>query len=188
MKFRTKAIKPRQQGVVIIVCLFVLLAVMSLGIFGMRNVTLSERAAGNTMEKQRSLHAAESALRYGEWWLSINNHGEYSDCKSVVDGNSIAFMRVCNDALTEPNELPWTGYTTYKPNNMTVSTDGGLVKEGGDINYYSEPQLYINYIGKNRRGEFFQLSAAGYGGQESTASVVQSTFTFSLSSIDLGGL
>ncbi|WP_415795178.1 PilX N-terminal domain-containing pilus assembly protein [Comamonas aquatilis] len=177
----------RQQGVVIIVCLFVLLAVMSLGIFGMRNVTLSERAAGNTLEKQRSFQAAESGLRYGEWWLSLNNHGEYINCSDTVDGNTISLMRVCTNALANPADSSWTGYTTYTPENMTISNGGGLASNG-DINYLAQPKLYISYLGKNRRGDFFQLSATGYGGQESTASVLQSTFTFSLSSIDLGDL
>ena len=175
----------------IIVCLFVLLAVMALGVFGMRNVTLSERAAGNTLEKQRSLQAAESALRYGEWWLSRNNHGEYRQCDDSVSGNTISLMRVCVNKLENPESMTWSGYTSYTPDKMKVmsagSTIGGLA-DNGDVVYYSQPNLYIYYLGKNRRGEFFQLSAAGYGGQESTASVVQSTFTFSLNSIDLGGL
>lgn len=187
MKFHNKLSIRRQQGVVLIVCLFILLAVMSLGIYGMRGVTLGERAAGNTLEKQRSMQAAESALRYGEWWLSLNNRGNYINCNDVVDGNTVSNMRVCTNALNAPAALPWTGYTTYTPKKMTIKTGGGLT-DAGDINYTAQPHLYISYLGKNRRGEFFQLSGSGYGGQESTASVVESTFTFSVNSIDLGGL
>lgn len=177
----------RQKGAVIIVCMFILLAVMSLGVFGMRNVTLSERAAGNTLEKQRSMQAAESALRYGEWWISRNNRGDYIECADNVTGHSFSLMRVCSNPLDKAASLPWNGYTTYSPEKMKISDAGGLA-EGGDVNYVHQPQLYISYAGKNRRGEFFLLSAAGYGGQESTASVVQSTFTFSLNSINLGEL
>lgn len=187
MKFRTKSLVRHQQGVVLIVCLFILLAVMSLGIFAMKNITLSERAAGNTLEKQRSLQAAESALRYGEWWLSLNNHGDYKNCNDIVSGNTVSNMRVCTNILQKPAEIPWQSYMTYKPEKMAVDVSGGL-NNTGDINYFSTPQLYISYLGKNRRGEYFQLSGAGYGGQESTSSVVQSTFSFSLNSIDLGGL
>lgn len=189
MKYPTRPRHQAQQGLVLIVCLFVLLAVTSLGIFGMRNVTLGERVAGNTLEKQRSVQAAESALRYGEWWLSTNDRGEYINCSGTpVNGNTKSQMRVCTNALSDATSLPWTGYTTYTPGTMKISTSGGLVAPDDDVNYYSVPQLYISYMGKDRRGEFFQISAAGYGGNENTVTVVQSTFTFSLNSIDLGGL
>lgn len=187
MQARPDPHRDRQRGVVLIVCLFVLIAVISLGVFGMRSVTLSERVAGNTLEKQRSLQAAESALRYGEWWLTLNNRGEFKECTTVVSGNTVSQMRVCTNALANPIALPWTGYTTYTPANMTINTAGGLATSG-DINYQAAPQLYIQYIGSNRQAEFFQLTAAGYGGQASTVSVVQSTFSFSQNAVDLGGL
>ncbi|MFE1573477.1 pilus assembly protein PilX [Comamonas odontotermitis] len=159
----------------------------SLGIFGLRSVTLGERSAGNTLEKQRSLRAAESAIGYGEWWLSRNNLGASVECTTAVNGNTVSLMRVCTNALVSPASLPWTGGTIYTPAAMSLSADAGLASSG-DVNYQQPPQLYIHYLGANRRGTFYSVSGAGFGGNESTVSVLQSTFSFNLNSIDLGGL
>src|SRR5471030_2373748 len=60
----------RQCGLVLVSSLLLLLVVtvMALAIF--RNFGVEEKIAGNQREKQRALHAAESAQQYAEWWLS----------------------------------------------------------------------------------------------------------------------
>lgn len=178
-----------ERGIVLIICLVLLICVSVLGIYGMRNVMLGERVAGNTLEKQRSTQAAESALRYGEWWLSRNNLGEQNACTdTVTNGNQLGLMRVCTKRLVNPGTIPWTGRTVYTPPNMHIDKSGGLTEK--DINYYAAPDLYISYLGEGLRGrgKFYELSASGYGGQKNTATVVQSTFTFSTNSINLGEL
>ena len=39
-----------------------------------RSFGTQEKIAGNLREKERALHAAESAQQYGEWWLLQANN------------------------------------------------------------------------------------------------------------------
>ncbi|WP_368923650.1 hypothetical protein [Comamonas aquatica] len=183
----THKLKTKQSGMVMLMCMFFLVITMTLGAFAMRDITLSEKSAGNLMDKQRSMHAAESAIRYAEWWLSLNNHGEIKDCTGIHDGNNISEMHICNSGLLNPNDLPWETYTTYKPDQMIIDTAGGL-NSHGDTNYQAEPILHIQLIGENRRGKYFQITAAGFGGQENTKTIIQTTYLHSVNSINLGGL
>ena len=180
-----------ERGVALLLCLILLICVAVLGIYGMRSVMLGERIAGNTLEKQRSLQAAETALRYGEWWLLDHNQHAAQDCAEPErNGNNPAAMRICKLRLSQPATVPWLSRTEYQPPNMAFSQSGGL--SGGDVNYYAAPQLHIHYLGEGVRlrdsGRFFEISGAGYGGQKSTVSVLQSTFVFAVNAIDLGGL
>lgn len=177
----------KEKGMVMMTCLFFLLITMTLGAFAMRDISLSEKSAGNLMDKQRSLHAAESAARYAQWWLSLNNHGEITTCTGTSNGNNVSEMRICDAALSNPNKLPWPTYTTYKPENMKINSAGGLTNSG-DINYQKEPIIHIHFIGENRRGKYFQISTAGFGGQENTRTIIQTIYLHSLNSINLGDI
>ena len=178
----------RQGGFVLIVGLIFLLVVMVLGVALFRSGGMAERIAGNTREKQHAEEAAQSALQYGEWWLSQVNRGAGSPCSTVItDANVTANMKVCSNALANPTALPWAARADYLPPSMTVATGGG-VNAAGDINYQAQPGLYINYLGLTPDGlaEMYQVTAFGYGGSATTAAVVQSTFKMSTGVKDLG--
>lgn len=178
----------RQRGFVLIAGLIFLVVLTLLGLALFRSGGMQERIAGNTREKQRALEAAESALQYGEWWVSVQNRGTGTACSSVVDGNVVANMQVCSNALTSPTTLPWTAYATYLPPTMTVSTAGGLAANG-DINYLAKPGVYISYLGLDPSGtaELYQVTAFGKGGSSDTAAVVQSTYKMASAVHDDGG-
>ena len=63
----------KQGGFALMTSLLILIIMTLLALSMFRSVGLQEKIAGNTREKQRSLQAAESALQYGEWWLSQGN-------------------------------------------------------------------------------------------------------------------
>ncbi len=177
----------RQGGFVLIVGLIFLLVVMVLGVALFRSGGMAERIAGNTREKQHAEEAAQSALQYGEWWLSQVNRGAGSPCTAVTNANLTTQMKVCSNALANPTTLPWAARADYLPPSMTVAAGGG-VNAAGDINYQAQPGLYINYLGLTPDGlaEMYQVTAFGYGGSVSTAAVVQSTFKMSTGVKDLG--
>ncbi|MDE1947680.1 MAG: pilus assembly protein [Burkholderiales bacterium] len=178
----------RERGFVLITGLIFLVVLTLLGLALFRSGGMQERIAGNTREKQRALEAAESALQYGEWWVSEQNRGTGTPCTAVTNGNVVANMKVCSNALANPTSLPWPAYASYQPPTMTVSTAGGLAANG-DINYQAKPGVYISYLGLDSTGkaQLYQVTAFGQGGSASTAAVVQSTYKMASAVKDLGG-
>ena len=191
-----------QKGVVMLISLIVLIAVTLLGIFAMKSIGLNEGVAGNTMDKQRSMQAAESTLRFGENWIKQGNYGSRSNCTETqpINGNLVSNVRVCNTPMASL-ALPWTGAMTYTPLDVTVSSNGGLAAADPtsglqDVNYFSAPQLRVDLLTQspsngtvfNFRGEaYFQVSAMAQGANQNTVSIVQSTYTLKMNNINLGG-
>jgi type IV pilus assembly protein PilX len=177
-----------QHGFVLVVGMIFLAVMLLLSVSLFRSGGMQERMAGNTREKQRAMEAAQSALRYGEWWLGQANRGTGSSCNAVTNANVQSQMQVCSNAIATPASLPWAARADYLPPAMTVSTSGG-VNANGDINYQSKPGLYISYLGLTPAGtaELYQVTAFGYGGGASTAAVVRSVYQMATSTKDLGG-
>ncbi len=193
---RTRASRSRRQhaGVVMVTCLFILLVITLLAVAMYRSTGLHEKIAGNTLEKERSFHAAESAVRYGEWWLAQDLRGAGGACEGIVDGNTASNMRVCAAALATPAAVPWANRVSYAPPKLVVKPGGGLIAGSagvaGDVNYAGGPGLYIQYLGlgPDPRQSIYRVTGAAYGGVASTISVVQSTYAISARTLDLGGL
>lgn len=180
------AVKTEQRGIALITSLLVLVIMTLLALSMFRNFGLTEKMAGNTRDKQRSLQTAESALQYGEWWLSQGNGTTGAACTTVYNANVSANVQTCSSALVNPTTLPWAARGDYLPPTMTVATGGGLTASG-DINYISQPSLYISYLGLDPSGKsmLYQVTAAGYGGSANGASVVQSTYAITAKSTPL---
>ncbi|MBV8272686.1 MAG: pilus assembly protein PilX [Cupriavidus sp.] len=180
------------HGYVLIVGLLFLLVVSLLAVAMLRSFGIQEKIAGNTREKQRAFEAAQSALRFGEWWLGQGNGSSGAACSGVVRvaANDLSNMKVCTDALPAPTRLPWTtARADYVPPSMTVAakgSPGGMA--GSDINYAAAPSLHINYLGLSQDGMsmLYAVTGAAYGGSESAAVVVQSTYQVGARIRDLG--
>ncbi len=172
--------RSRERGFVLIVAMLFLIVLTTLSVSMFRSFNLQERIAGNTREKERALEAAQSALQYGEWWLSQGNGSTGKTCSAVLDANTLSQMQVCSNPVAKPATLPWSARADYRPPNMTVSAGGGIAS-GGDINYSAKPGLSIGYLGLSPDGKslLYQVSAFGYGGSATAAAVVQSTYQVS---------
>lgn len=165
--------------------LLLLLVVTILGISMFRSFGMQARIAGNTREKQRALHTAESAQAYAEWWLSSNsgvNATTGTPCAALLkveDNNT----QVCSNKLTgNLATVPW------KNGNNEVGvqyTPTGLVLTGADA-YYKPPRFYIAYIDgfydkpTGTMINSYRVDAAGFGGNSNTASVVESSYRVSV--------
>ena len=184
-----------ERGIALITALLILVVVALLAVSMYRGVGLQEKIAGNTLEKQRSLQAAQSALQYGEWWLSQGSGGTGVACSGVSNANNVSTMAVCSTPLTPAAAatLPWATRWDYTPPNMTQQAGGGLVGSStgtaNDVNYAALPSLYIAYLGLGPDGKtmLYQVTAAGYGGSTTTTSVVQSIYAMNYRVNDLGG-
>jgi len=186
-----KASRRGARGYTLVIGMLMLLVLTLLALAMFRSSGLQERIAAGTRDKQRAMEAAQSALQYGEWWLGQGNALTSVNCANVNSGNTLSNMRVCSNALASPAALPWTAGSTYLPPSMTANGGGGLAgasSPSGDINYAARPGLYITYLGLNGAGlaQLYQVTAYGYGGDATTAAVVQSTYQLVSGAKDLG--
>lgn len=182
-----------QQGIALLTSLLILVVVTLISVSMYKNFGVQEKLAGNTLEKQRSLLAADSAVRYGEWWLSQGNTGSGSVCSGVVNANTQANMKICSNGLATPATLPWANRFEYKPPTMTIASGGGLNTAStgtvGDVNYATTPSLYVSYmgLGPNGKSMLYQVTGVGYGGSTTTVSVLQSVYAMTYAINDLSG-
>lgn len=181
------------RGFVMIVSLLFLVVLTVLSISMFRSFGLQERIAGNTREKERAFEAAQSALRYGEWWLDQGNGGTGSTCSGLMSATDPTQMQVCSNALANPALPPWATRADYAPPLMALAatgSSGGLTGSGKDINYYAKPGLYVSYLGLDPLGksQLYQVTAFGYGGSATAVAVVQSTYKLASCVKDLGSL
>jgi type IV pilus assembly protein PilX len=167
--------------------LLAVVTILALGMF--RSFGVQERIAGNLREKQRALHAAESAQQYAEWWLSTAGNAAASavTCDTVLSAN-LNQGQICSNALTTVTNPPLAiagaeAGVTYTPNGMTVTTTSARET------YYKVPRFYIAYAGLSAdgQGEVYQIDAVGYGGTASAVAVVESTYLVKSGVIDRGG-
>jgi type IV pilus assembly protein PilX len=182
-----------QRGFVLVSSLLLLLVVTIIALSMFRGFGIQEKVAGNMREKQRALQAAETAQQYAEQWLIKNASSPPAVCSSTVSANAL-LTQICSNKLwlvvPSVTAVPWIIGTaqvgvTYTPPGMSVAT------AGASNTYYGAPTFYISDAGvsadPNVPGEIFQIDAYGYGGNSTTAAVVESTFAVYTSSSNRGG-
>ncbi|MES2353346.1 MAG: PilX N-terminal domain-containing pilus assembly protein [Pseudomonadota bacterium] len=180
-----------ENGFVLIASLVFLLVLTIFSVSMFRNFGLQEKIAGNIREKQRAFHSAQSALQFGEWFLTQGKANSGSLCSTLLDANAGETI-VCSNELTDPTDVPWKngsvdiGITYVPPTTppMAISTIGGL------NTYFDVPRFYIFYLGLDSTGQstLYQVTAMGFGGSSNGIAVVQSTYAVSTGIKDLGGL
>lgn len=183
--------RARQQGLVLVSSLLLLLVITILALAMFRSMGLGEKISGNVREKQRALHAAEVAEQYAEWWLTTANTGPAVACSNTVNVNlSPTSVLICNQAsaIVNPVTPPWTTSSgaqvgfSYYPNSGTSNTTTTMQfvpTNGSYSNTYSQsPAFYIQYMGiaKDGGGNVYKIDAVGYGGNGLSVAVVESTF------------
>jgi type IV pilus assembly protein PilX len=168
--------------------LLAVVTILALGMF--RSFGVQERIAGNLREKQRALHAAESAQQYAEFWLSSAGNAAASTvtCDSVLSAN-LNQGQICSNTLSSVTNPPLqvggadVGVTYNPGNGMTVTTTSARET------YYKVPRFYIAYAGLSADGlgEVYQIDAVGYGSTASAVAVVESTYLVKSGVVDRGG-
>jgi type IV pilus assembly protein PilX len=165
-----------------LVASLLLLAVMTILAVGMfRSYGIQDKIAGNTREKQRSLHAAESAQAYAEWWLTTSS-GVNTLSTPITCNAAQTTIQICSANLTDPTNLTAWGSAGYRitPPGMTTGT-------GGADTYYKLPAFNISFRYADRfdnqsktQTTFYQVDALGYGGTDAAASVVEGLYEVNL--------
>jgi type IV pilus assembly protein PilX len=160
----------------LISALLLLLVTTALGIAMFRSFGLLEHIAGNTREKQRALHAAESARTYAEWWLS-GNQGLNATTGKVCGGGIVNVPMICSNAITNSTTYPWAAAVSYTPPGLPTGNLGAVG------NYAAAPMLYISYLSNvyktfpsGTQTYYYQIDAAGSAGTTSSAVVTESVY------------
>jgi type IV pilus assembly protein PilX len=174
-----------QHGYVLITSMLLLLLVTMLSTGLLRALASTERTGSATREKQHAFQAAQSALQYGEWWLTQNNATAGTACSGLLTST-----QVCSNAPIGLTTLPWTVGSTYMPPAINGAAPMTVSTAGAANAYFALPQLYIQYLGTNPVGNarIYKLTAAGNGGLSDSVAVVQSTYSVSTGVSNLGGL
>ncbi len=186
-----------QLGMALVSSLLLLVVVTILALSMFRSFGLQEKIAGNVREKQRALHAAESAQQFGEWWLSNNSSTAPTVCNSLLNGN-LGQGQICSNRLTltvpggNVTAVPWqSGGTdigvTYK--QSTAGDTMNVTTTAAKDTYYAVPRFYISDLGVSAdgSGEVYQVDAAGYGGNADTVAVGESTVAVKSGITNRGG-
>ena len=198
---RMKGAAPRgERGLVLVSSLLLLLVVTILAVSMFRSFGIEEKIAGNVRDKQRALHAAESAQQYAEWWLSAGNNNIQVACSQLLNAdqgqgqvctNSLNSLAASGNIVDVP--LPWSingGPVGVQYTPVDPMTGNPIIVGGTGANNYSQaPVFYISYLGLTGAGttSMFQIDAVGYGGSSKSVAIVESTYQISTAVKDLGG-
>lgn len=145
----------RQRGAVLFVALVMLLLITLAAVGGMRGMQLEGRMTGNRLEQQRSMSAAESALREGEGRLRKSNR--------ALDN--------CTSGTTPCFTAQATSYTTnFSSSNLYSGMDG-------NTSLLRSARWYLRYIANNCKG-----GAGGSGNSYLSKGQVGCTYYYEVNS------
>jgi type IV pilus assembly protein PilX len=178
--------RPAQGGMVLVSSLLLLLVVTILAVGMFRSFGMQEKIAGNVREKQRALHAAETAQQYAEWWLTSSNMTGVINCSGLLIVSTPGQGEACQNKLTDlignVAGVPWQRQgqnlgVSYTPPLMSVATQAT-----SGTTYYAPPRFYISFLGviDNGMSNIYQIDAMGYGGSPDAVAVVESTYMVSV--------
>jgi type IV pilus assembly protein PilX len=182
-----------QRGVALITSLLLLVVITILALSMFRSFGTQEKIAGNVREKERALHAAESAQQYAEWWLLQNNNTAIgaSTCGAGTLVASVTVGQICNLTMQQQNisllTVPWATQTTFTPLGMILSPNPGTA---GNPPYFASPAFYIADVGvaADAAGEAYQIDAYGYASAANTVAIVESGYEVQQGVVNRGGL
>jgi len=191
-----------QGGMALVSSILLLLIITILALSMFKSMGSQEKIAGNIREKDRALHAAESAQQYAEWWLlqPAAVATAPSACQAGVPLNANAGEgQICSSATSLKNlnvsvtDVPWNiagavvTYVQYSPIGMATPLQAG---NNGDPTFAWTPGFYIADLGPaaDVQGEAYQISAFSSGATTSTVAVVESTYEVQQGVVNRGGL
>ena len=173
-----------QRGMVLITTLLLLIVITILALAMFRGVGLENHIAGNALDKQRALQAADSAQQYAEQWI-VENVMSQTPVDCAGNPGSTAAIEICTEPLAnevangQVATVPWYINSvpvgaSYNPGNVvTTSTSGGTTT------LYGLPVTYIGELGTDAtyaNATDYVVDAWSYGGSDDTVAVVESTY------------
>lgn len=190
-----------QRGLVLVTTLLLLLVVTLLAIAMFHSVGIENLIAGNVLDKQHALQAADAAQTYAEQWLYDNAVTTVPiDCG--LDPGATSALVICSKPLStqisggEIATVPWAiggdpsvGYQ-YNPGGdlaVTADTSGNTQPTPNDVS--GLPHAYVAFLGTDgtdTNAKDYRVDAWSYGGSVATVAVVQSTYQIRYKSLPPG--
>jgi type IV pilus assembly protein PilX len=184
---------------VLVISLVLLLVMTIIGVTSLRTVTLEEKMAGNTQNRNMALQAAESALRDGEAWLDARvaepdesgtgTSGVWRlDAPDPNGGTTLSWWSEANAAWWTNNAVPYGGNPASCCSGGTdlvdLSETPGAQPLASNPRYLVEKQAFVpdsltlgNVGGVTTGSVYYRITARGEGGTNTAVSVLQSNFT-----------
>lgn len=167
-----------RRGSALVIALLMMLLVTLLGVSMIRSTGVEVRMVGNASEKQHAFQVAQTALQWGEWWLT--QAGNATTGGPCATAGAAATPQVCGNAPAAGvlTTLPWAGVPYYIYTPPAVNGVASLSTSGGFNSYYAPPQVHVAYLGSagTNANQLYQVTALAYGGNAYSVAVVQSTF------------
>ena len=194
-----------EDGMALVTSLMLLVIITILALSMFHGIATQELIAGNTREKERALHAANSAQEYAEWWLlePSNVAAAPIACAPGATGTpplaTPTSGQICTQtpqqifgavtSATSPPKFSWNGAAeAYAlPGIVLGSTPSA---DNTNPPYYDLPGYWITDRGlaADGAGEAYQVDAYGYGSASTTVAVVESVFEVQQGVVNRGGL
>lgn len=173
----------KQQGIVLVICLVLLLVTTLLGVTAMSTTSLEERMTQNERDRQTAFQAAEAALREGERYVSsqATSSGVFESSFTDTCTNGLCTRRE-KDANypTNKDKSPcdtggisdrwdmWSCATSH-PGNLSVWTTAGRHRTHANASLVSSkgitaaPKYIIEFFGYQNDGATPACSPLGLG-------------------------
>jgi type IV pilus assembly protein PilX len=188
-----RPLPPSQRGDALVISILLLLIITILAVSMFRSFGTQQKIAGNVREKERALHASESAQQYAEWWLLQNNNTAIgsTQCAAGSQAASPTQGQICNQTPQQAGmnlvAVPWVTQVTYTPQNMVLV---GQPAVAGNPPYFNTPAFYIadRGVAADGSGEAYQIDAYGYGSAANTVAVVESVYEVQQGVVNRGAL
>jgi type IV pilus assembly protein PilX len=176
-----------QRGMTLIAAMLLLLVITILGVAMFHSFGIQERIAGNTREKHRAKHAAETTQVHVERALKGNQGANATTgvvCTAGVVAETPPGILICTNTLasvaTNMATMPLNiggveTDVTYSPPGITVGSNGSNV-------YYALPRYYVSFIAGSYNQttgvstNTYTIDALAYGGNANSLAEVESTY------------
>lgn len=172
----------KQQGMVLVIGLIMLLLMTIVGLAAIRGTGLQESMAGNMRDRNMAFQAAEAGLRVGEEylitnWLSLDFNGGtvglYNDQNLQIAGNTSIEHWTSADwtsANARTSGLTLEGISTSDVPLFVVEKLEQMPPpgaEGGAVDFSSQLQVEPR--------DFYRVTSRGLGGSGQSEAIIQTT-------------
>lgn len=163
----------KQQGVILITGLILLMVITLIGITSMHSVVLSEKMTANMRDTEVSFQATESALSDGEQWLmqQTAKPAGVSACTSapceVWENDVLANIWISSDSWWQTNARPFSS-TIYGVSTQPYF----IIEEFGFFPYELSPDARAKGLGYH----YYRVTARGNGQTNTTRTIIESIY------------